>query len=476
MKYKIVLAALNKNTVYTPLALLYCKACIGQDAVLRSMAEAELSEFELSDGDDYIAWRIAGSSPDIVGFSCYLWNIEKISRLCAVLKKVLPSVKIVLGGPEVSPMAEDVLRECVYADAVIRGEGEFAFIEAVKALLNISGSMSGIKGLTYRGARGVISNPERALIRELDSIPSVYIDGKFDVSNREVCLETQRGCVFGCGFCYYNKGARGWRRFGMDRVKKELGSLLSRRNATIYLMDPVFNIDLGRAKEICGFIIARNRFGTPFHTEIQAELVDAELASLLKKAEMRYVEVGLQSDNEQVLKKIGRPYDRERFLEGYGHLKKVGLVIELQLILGLPGEDLASFERSLEFALKLDPAALSVFKLQVLPGTVIRKRARDFGIEFENKPPYEFIQSPEMPFADFITAQKIVNSVSFFRKNRTALAYCKRTGRAMTSLIREWLDHMPDDGILLNGEDNAALKREAGVFIRSLRARKAGTR
>jgi hypothetical protein len=234
-------------------------------------------------------------------------------------------------------------------------------------------------------------------------------------------------------------------------------------------MDPVFNIDLKRAKEICRFIIKHNKKRIPFHTEIQAELVDKELAVLLKKACVRYIEVGLQSDDEKVLKNVRRGFNRERFIKGFNLLKSNGLVVELQLILGLPGDSLDSFLRSLRFAIELDPPVLAVFKLQVLPGTMIREHAKSLGIEYAQEPPYEFIQSRTMPFKDSILAQKAVNSVSLFRRNNAARKLCKQKGIDMVQLIRLWLDHTHSDDLLLNHENNEALSKEAAAFLKTCR-------
>jgi len=193
------------------------------------------------------------------------------------------------------------------------------------------------------------------------------------------------------------------------------------------------------------------------------------MARLLKAANMRYVEVGLQSTDPGVLANVRRPMSRARFVRGYELLKKNRLVVELQLILGLPGDTPESFLRSLDFAIELDPPVLSVFKLQVLPGTGIRRTARRLGLEYDAQPPYEFIAGPAMPLAESIRMQKVVNSVSLFRRDRAARRYCRRHGIPLTALILRWLERLPSDGFLLNGEDNAALEKEAKAFIRSLK-------
>jgi radical SAM superfamily enzyme YgiQ (UPF0313 family) len=469
----ITLAAINRNTIYTPLALLYCRAFLEKDKTPAKKTSVEIKEYELDDSDEFILWELAQTAPLVIGFSCYLWNITKILKLCRMIRRVMPGVIIILGGPEVSPQARAILQNNPEPDLIVRGEGEFVFTQVIKAILSGKNDFSRIKGLTFRAGRRIIETPDQPPIADLDTIPPVYTDGRIKPAHREVCLETQRGCVFGCWFCYYNKGCREWRTFSIRRVKQELACLLAHRNTTIYLMDPVFNIDLERSKEICRFIIKHNRYHIPFHTEIQAELVDEELADLLKKADMRFVETGLQSGNEQVLKNVHRPFNRERFLQGFNFMKKNGLTVELQLILGLPGETLESFKRSLDFALRLDPPILSVFKLHVLPGTAIRAMAGSLGIEYETTPPYEFIKSKTMTFADSITAQKIITSVSLFRNNKQARRYCRTRGLTMMGLIHRWLEYPHGDSLLLNGENNKTLEKEAKHFINSIKRRKA---
>lgn len=464
----IILTAISRNTIYTPLALLYIKGCVEREKALSRAARVELREFELDDSPEYILWDLVRDSPRIIAFSCYVWNIVMVLQLCRMIKQVLPGVVIVLGGPETASRGRELLEGNPAVDVVAGGEGEYVFPRIARHYITGGAGLADIRGITYRKGRAVAENPAQPPVARLDDLPSVYAAPRLPVENREVCLETQRGCVFGCGFCYYNKGSRSRRVFGMARVKRELEFLLAHRDLTIYLMDPVFNLDLKRAKEICRFIIAHNRHHVPFHTELQAELVDEELACLLKKADMRYVEVGLQSSDHEVLANVGRPFDREKFLRGYHWLKRSGLVVELQLILGLPGDSLERFERSLDFALELDPPVLSVFKLQVLPGTRIREQAGRLGLEYRHDPPYDFISSPTMGFGDVVRAQKMVNSVSLFRTDPKARELCRRRGMRMTGLIRLWLEHMPADGFLLNGEDNRALAKEARRFVRSL--------
>ena len=226
------------------------------------------------------------------------------------------------------------------------------------------------------------------ILRDLNLLPSPHQDKYVTFKGRVAQIETQRGCVFRCNFCFYNKdlSIRN-RRFELDRVKRELLYWLNRDVHSIYLMDPVFNLNAARAKEICQFIAEHNHQHIKVHSEIWAEFMDDELAKLMKAANVYWLEVGLQTTDDTSLAAIERRLRMEPFLEGINSLKRNNLYFELQLIYGLPFETPETFRRSLDFAAKLEPAELSVFMLLVLPGTELWKKAEAMGIKFDPDPP-----------------------------------------------------------------------------------------
>ncbi len=464
---KILLTAIHASRLLTPLALLYLKASLLNDRYLKEKVEVEIKEFNFVDTDDFILSEIEKYHPQIIGFSCYLWNIQKILALSSQIKRINRDITIILGGPQVSPLAKPLLKENSQIDVIVRGEGEITFLELIKSLLNSHKDISGTLGITYRDNRKLVDNADRKIISDLDSIPSPHIANLMNLEDREACLETQRGCIFRCHFCYYNKGFDRIRFFSLERVKEDLSFLLEQKLRTIYLMDPVFNLDLQRAKEICKFIIQNNKDNISFHTEIKAEFVDAELAELFHKANVRYLEIGLQSSEDKTLRSVNRKLNIKKFVNGIELLKKYDhLKAEVQLILGLPEDTARSFKKSLEFALNLQPKVLTIFRLQVLPGTRIWHKAKELGIVYEAEPPYYFLQSKAIPFKEVINLQKVINSLNLFRTKKTIKYLSKETKIKLLDIIKLWIVWLNDDKLLLSYQDRDVLKDKFRGFIR----------
>jgi len=464
-KMKILLVVINVSGSLTPLALLYLKAFLLNDKYLKERIDVEIKEFNLSDTDDLILYEIQKYNPQVIGFSCYVWNIEKILTLSDKIKKIKRNTKIILGGPQVSPIAKALLEKNNQIDAIVRGEGEISFLELVRSYLDYHKGIEEIAGITFRRNGKILDNPDREIIADLDLIPSVYVSNFISLENRDACLETQRGCIFKCNFCYYNKDFDRIRFFSMQRVKEDLSFLLKQKLESIYLMDPVFNLDVNRAKEICKFIVKNNKNNIPFHTEIKAEFVDEELAELFYRANVKYLEIGLQSSRDKVLRSINRRLNIKRFVNGINLLKKYGNMTNVQLILGLPGDTFNSFKKSLEFALNLEPRAFSIFRLQILPGTEIWKKTKELGIIYEKDPPYYFLQSKSLPFNKMIKLQKIANYINLFRQTLTTKYLCKETKIKLLDIIGLWIDWLNDDAFLLNSQNSDILKDKFKGFI-----------
>lgn len=463
---RILLATINLKRLFTPLALLYLKACLLADKSIEEQTEVEIREFSLYDSDDFILQQIEKSKPELIGFSCYVWNIKRILDISSKLKGILKNPKIILGGPQASPLARVLLKQNPQVDAVVKGEGEITFVRVVRSFLNREISFKDISGLTYRHAGRIIDNSPRPPVADLDSIPSAYMQQFIPLRDKEACLETQRGCVFKCHFCYYHKSFKKVRFFSMQRVREELLFLLSQKLNSIYLMDPVFNLDIKRAKDICQFIIENNKNNIPFHVEIRAELMDAELAELFHKANIKYIEVGLQSAEKRVLSAINRRLNSQRFMRGIKLLNKFGANTEVQLILGLPRERKQSFLNSLAFAINLEPKRLIVARLQVLPGTYLWHKAKRLGIIYEKDPPYYFLKSRSLRFDELIELEKVINSVSLFRESKTIKFLCQEARIKLLDLIKLWLGWLEDSSFLLARRNSNLLKKQLRGFIK----------
>lgn len=391
-KMRVCLGTVHCEPLFTPLALLYLERYL-IDRRNVSADAIDVLEFSLEHDDACtIAMRILQRSPDIVGLSCYVWSVTTIMDVVKRIKAVRPQTTIVLGGPEVGPVAMSTLDAYPDVDAIVKSEGEIPFGEIVERLAEGRG-LHDVAGICFRDRTdgALVDTGDAPLLQDVNELPSPHL-ARGDAGRhrrRIVCLETQRGCVFKCSFCFYNKDlALRNRRFDLDRVKRELLRWLDEDVYCIYLMDPVFNLNAARAKEICRFIADHNPRGVKFHTEIWAEFMDDELAALMHAARFTFVEVGLQTTDVGVLATVERRLKLEKFLYGLECLKRHAIEFELQLIYGLPGETPRSFQKSLDFAISLDPPKLAVFPLMVLPGTELWRKADALGLEFEPTPPY----------------------------------------------------------------------------------------
>lgn len=464
-KTQVLLSTITQESVYLPLALLYLKTSVLDDEYLEKRVEIEIKEFNQRDQDRFILYEIEKNNPKIIAFSCYIWNIQRILSLCLKLKAIDKDIKIILGGPQVSPIAETVLEKNKQIDFIVRGEGEITFRELIKTLLNSQKNFEMISGVTYKHNGQIVKNIDREMIADLDSIPSPYTANLKHLEDREVSLETQRGCIFKCDYCYYHKSFEKIRFFSIGRVKKDLSFLLQQKIKRIYLMDPVFNFDINRAKEICKFIIENNKKNITLHTEIRVEFIDDELAELFSKANVKYLEIGLQSTNKNVLHLVKRKLNFEEFVRGIELLKRYDFDLQIQLIFGLPGDTIHSFMKSLEQTLALKLRNLAIFRLMVLPGTEIWNNAKKLGIIYEDEPYHSVLRTNEISFNGMVKLEKIINSLFLFKDLWIIKCLAKDINIKLLDLIKLWLDWVNDDRFLLNFGYAEALKEKLRNFI-----------
>ena len=440
---RITLATQYANRDYIPLALLYLKAAL----VGRGCAGGDITilEFDPERAPEEIAAALLASEPDVLGLSCYVWNITTTLAAARLVKADAPTMKIVLGGPEVGPVAADVLRSEPCVDAIVKSEGEIPFADIIEAW-HAKRCLDGVPGIAFRQRDAIVDTGAAALVKDLAGYPSPHLTRFVDYTRRRICIETQRGCVFQCNFCFYNKDySLRNRRFDLDRLKEELLALLELDVLEIYLMDPVFNLNAARAKEICRFIAAHNRRRIPIHSEIWAEFVDDEMAALMRQAGFEFLEVGLQTTDPTALATADRRLRLERFREGIAHLQRHKLHFELHLIYGLPGETPSTFRESLNFALALDPPVLTVFPLLVLPGTELWRKARSLNLEFDPAPPYSVRSHLSMSADDIEYGSRLIRAVGFLQRSRTIRFLSRERRLTFAEIVDEWLAWRPDD-------------------------------
>jgi len=400
-KKKIALISYNWANHFS-LALGYLKAYALQDHFIRQNTDIEIIDFDTEGLNvQQVIYYLSQRKPNIVGFSCYCWNVEKVLDTARILKTIHPDIKIVLGGPEVGPIGAKYLREHSFLDVVIKGEGEITFSELLEYYLGQAG-IEEIAGITYRSNGQVIENPDRPPIENLSEIPSPYLEGLLIPRDKVTYIETYRGCIFKCHYCFEGKNLPKLRFFPDERVKKEIGFIMSHPEIkTFHFVDTVFNFRKDRLEKIAGMIASANRYGAELRTvEIIAEFVDQETVELFKKAHVRSIETGPQTVNEDTLKNVNRFYKAEQFRNGVRLLEDNGIEVTADLIIGLPGDTFFKFVKSVKTLMDMKPTTLVFSILHVLPGTILYEKSKDFDLKFDDKAPHLVLSAPDFPYED----------------------------------------------------------------------------
>ena len=354
-------------------------------------------------GDQALVAAILERRPQLVGFTCYLWNIQRTIWIAEQLKARAPGtpgrpeIRILLGGPEITADNQWVLQQPAIDLAVI-GEGEQTFVDLLAAL-DAGRSTEGIPGLWNRG--GSLPSPRPALT-DLDLISSPYLEGILDAAEEQTMLmETSRGCRYRCKFCYYPKSYDAIYRMSAGQIEANLRHARQRGVKEIFLLDPTLN----QRPDFAAFLRLlaqgnRDRQFT-FSAELRAEGIRAETARLLREANFQEVEVGLQSIDAEAQKLMGRHVSLEAFERGARAMLDEGLRVRVDLILGLPGDTVDSVRRGLEYLDRQRPfSELQVFNLSILPGTAFRQTAGDLGLEYQPRPPYYVLKTPTLDLED----------------------------------------------------------------------------
>ena len=408
----ILLRTQNARHYQSSLALPYLKACLEREMPRHDVL---IQEGTIHDPDLESIWRIAEQKPDVLAFSCYLWNIEQTARLARGYKNLFPETLIVAGGPEVGHTASEALKKYPF-DVVVKGEGEQTFLELIEAREKNRG-FEDVLGIAFREGSEIAENPDRPPLKELDWIPSPFTEGLIDPNNKKpfVYYETSRGCPFCCRFCASSL-TQGVRFFSLERVKKDLTWLLAQNYPSIRVVDRTFNFPAERAREILNFLIEAET-ETTFQLEIKADSLDEELFSLIERAPKNRFkfEIGLQSVHPEVLKGIERFGAPLKVLEMTRRLHEETFIdLHIDLIAGLPGENYFDFLSSLDAAFQSGAGMIQVGILKLLPGTRLCQEAKTLGLKAMESPPYVVLETPELSWRELRRIAVIEALVGFF--------------------------------------------------------------
>ena len=413
---KTVIVALNSKYIHSALAPWYLKANCTPDC-----GEVKVMEFSINEMTDSILSEIYEENCDIAAFSCYIWNIGEVLKIADNLKKVLPKVKIVLGGPEVSFSSYEMMKNNSFIDYILSGEGEEAFRNLLRSFSDPSVTLSSIKSLTYRDGQNIVCGNEYALIEDLNTVKSPYSEDMFkSIGNKIVYYESSRGCPFNCSYCL-SSTFKGVRYLDLERVKSDILMFIKNGIKMVKFVDRTFNCNPDRAKQIFAFII-ENAGKTCFHFEAAADLFDEEMLSILAKAPEGLIqfEIGVQTTNNKTIEAINRKTRLEKVFDNVQKINDLkNIHIHLDLIVGLPYEDYQSFKKSFNDVYGLAPQQLQVGFLKLLKGSLIRKEWDKHGYKFRDYPPYEVLSSDYLSYGEISKLKNIEDMVErFFNSGR----------------------------------------------------------
>lgn len=378
----IILTTLNAKYIHTSFGLRYLMANLGP-----LQPRALLLEFDINQRPLDIAEALLARNPRIIGFGVYIWNVTETLEVVSAIRRVSPDTTIILGGPEVSyewetqPIVE-------LADYVITGEADLKFAEVCGQLLREA-----------RPATRIIP-AELPDVTRLALPYHLYNDD--DIAHRVIYIEASRGCPFTCEFCLSSLDIP-VRQFPLEKMLAELDRLLARGVKQFKFVDRTFNLNLNVSRALLQFFLQRHQPGLFFHFEMVPDRLPEALREVIAKfppGSLQF-EVGIQTFNEETATLISRRQNYERLEDNLRYLRaETGVHIHADLIVGLPGESVASFGRGFDRLVALRPQEIQIGILKRLRGTPISRHDEAWGMKYNAQPPYEILQNSLIPFAD----------------------------------------------------------------------------
>lgn len=406
---KILLTAINAKYIHSNLAIYELSAY-----AKKYKENIELAEYTINNQQEYILTDIYKRKPDVIAFSCYIWNIGIIESLLKEIKQVLPDTPVWLGGPEVSYDVRNGLLSTPYADGIMIGEGEQTFTELAGYYVEQNVELKNIKGIAYKWNGEIKVNPYREPM-DLSDVPFPYDDFEL-FKNKILYYETSRGCPYSCSYCL-SSIERGVRLRDLELVKKELQIFLDAKVPQVKFIDRTFNCNPKHAMGIWSYIHEHDNGITNFHFEIAADILRENEIELLNKMRPGLVqlEIGVQSTNPNTIVAINRKMDFGVLTEKVNAIHRGNNIHQhLDLIAGLPYEDYQSFGQSFDDVYGLRPNQLQLGFLKVLKGSPIFGEAQKDDITYRQSAPYEVLFTKWLPFEDVLRLKQVEDVVEVY--------------------------------------------------------------
>ncbi len=406
----ILLVAINAKYIHSNLAVYSLRAYARK--YLTGPADIRIGEYTINQPVGEILAEIYRKKPDVLCFSCYIWNLSYVEELAEEFRKLCPQIPVWVGGPEVSYETEAFLRHHPAVTGIMAGEGEQTFLELCEAYAemkragerseSVPSGLQKIAGLIYRDGDRIHAAGERAPL-DMDRIPFCYDDPE-EFRHRIVYYESSRGCPFLCSYCL-SSVEKCLRFRSMELVERELLYFLENRTPQVKFVDRTFNCVPERAMRIWRFIREHDNGVTNFHFEIAADLMTDDMLALLdgmRPGQVQF-EIGVQSANEATIAEIRRTMRLDRVKEVAGRLLDAGRIhVHLDLIAGLPYEGAESFARSFDEIYALKPGQLQLGFLKVLKGSYLYEHREAYGMTYQSRPPYEVMETAWLTYGELL--------------------------------------------------------------------------
>ena len=411
---KILLVACNAKYIHSNLAVYDLQAYASDYA-----DHIVLKEYTINQQKDDIMRDIYLEHPEVVCVSCYIWNLSFVKELMADLIKILPGADFWAGGPEVSYDAEKFLTENSEFKGVMVGEGEETFKELAGYYVEKNPQdLKDMTGICYRDGDQIIHNGWRQIM-DLSSIPFIYKDLS-EFKNRIIYYESSRGCPFSCSYCLSSIDKK-LRFRDTETVKKELQFFIDNKVPQVKFVDRTFNCKHDHAMAIWKYINEHDNGVTNFHFEISADLLREE--ELQEMSTMRpgliQLEIGVQSTNPDTIKAIHRTMDFEKLKGIVDRIHSFGNIHQhLDLIAGLPSENLECFRDSFNQVYSMEPEQLQLGFLKVLKGSYMEEMAPSYGLCYSSRPPYEVLSTRWLSYRDILELKGVEDMTEVYYNSR----------------------------------------------------------
>jgi radical SAM superfamily enzyme YgiQ (UPF0313 family) len=400
----VICSTLNAKYIHTNLAIRYLKAYAAPEFNI------EIKEYTIKDPVMNIVSDLHQARPTVIGFSCYIWNIEETLKVVKMIKKIDPSIFIVLGGPEVTYDTGMWMEMHPEIDFIIIGEGEQTFKQLLTEI-EMTYNYRNVHGIAFRDNGQIVMTPQMNKL-DLKDLPSPYRfpEDIAHLGKRVAYIETSRGCPFSCQFCLSSIEV-GVRYFDREKIKADIRYLMENGAKTIKFVDRTFNISRSYAMEMFRFLIDEHLPGTVFQFEITADIMRPEVIEFLNqeapKGLFRF-EIGVQSTNDYTNELVMRKQNFSKLTRTVTMVKEGGKIDQhLDLIAGLPEEDYSSFRKTFNDVFEMRPEELQLGFLKMLRGTGVRLRAADHQYIYMDHSPYEILGNNVLSFDDIVRIKQV---------------------------------------------------------------------